>query len=30
MGIGLSADLSKGKIADLSISKAGTRGRGSR
>ena len=28
MGIGLSADLSKGKIADLSISKAGTRGRG--
>ena len=27
-GIGLSADLSKGKIADLSISKAGTRGRG--
>ena len=29
MGIGLSADLSKGKIADLSISKAGTKGRGS-
>ena len=28
MGIGLSADLSKGKIADLSISKAGTRGKG--
>ena len=28
MGIGLSADLSKGKIADLSISKAGTKGRG--
>ena len=28
MGIGLSADLSKGKIADLSISKAGTTGRG--
>ena len=28
MGIGLSADLSKGKIADLSISKAGTNGRG--
>ena len=28
IGIGLSADLSKGKIADLSISKAGTRGRG--
>ena len=27
-GMGLSADLSKGKIADLSISKAGTRGRG--
>ena len=27
MGIGLSADLSKGKIADLSISKAGTTGR---
>ncbi|WP_422851677.1 hemagglutinin repeat-containing protein [Fusobacterium animalis] len=27
-GIGLSADLSKGKIADLSISKAGTKGRG--
>ncbi|RRD34321.1 hemolysin, partial [Fusobacterium nucleatum] len=27
-GIGLSADFSKGKIADLSISKAGTRGRG--
>ncbi|WP_338952609.1 hemagglutinin repeat-containing protein [Fusobacterium nucleatum] len=28
MGIGLSADLSKGKIADLSISKAGIKGRG--
>ena len=28
MGIGLSADLSKGKIGDLSISKAGTKGRG--
>ncbi|WP_335998362.1 hemagglutinin repeat-containing protein, partial [Fusobacterium polymorphum] len=28
MGIGLSADLSKGKIANLSISKAGTKGRG--
>ncbi|WP_337992741.1 hemagglutinin repeat-containing protein [Fusobacterium nucleatum] len=28
MGIGLSADLSKGKIGDLSISKAGTNGRG--
>ena len=28
MGIGLSADLSKGKTANLSISKAGTRGRG--
>ena len=28
IGIGLSADLSKGKIADLSISKAGTKGRG--
>ncbi|QYR62300.1 hemagglutinin repeat-containing protein [Fusobacterium polymorphum] len=28
MGIGLSADLSKGKIADLSISKVGTKGRG--
>ena len=27
-GIGLSADLSKGKIADLSISKAGTKGKG--
>ncbi len=28
IGIGLSADLSKGKIADLSVSKAGTKGRG--
>ncbi|WP_035937482.1 hemagglutinin repeat-containing protein, partial [Fusobacterium necrophorum] len=28
MGIGLSADVRKGKIADLSISKAGTKGRG--
>ncbi|WP_035919807.1 hemagglutinin repeat-containing protein, partial [Fusobacterium necrophorum] len=28
MGIGLSADVSKGKIADVSLSKAGTKGRG--